>query len=93
MRRCAHIAKYDAGRIGASITSRPPPRPPVPAISVNLSKQSAIATSARPDDTADAASRNATRPVADAFSMWVTGRPVSPSSFIALMPSIDAGWM
>ena len=62
-------------------------------MSVNLSKHSAIATSARPDDTAHAASRNATSPVADAFSTWVTGRPVSPSSFIALTPSIDAGWM
>ena len=93
MRRCAHIAKYDAGRIGASMTSRPPPRPPVPDISVNLSKHSAIATSARPDDTAHAASRNATSPVADAFSMWVTGSPVSPSSFIALMPVIEDGWM
>ena len=40
-----------------------------------------------------AASRNATRPVADAFSTWVTGRPVSPSSFIAFTPSIDANWM
>ena len=62
-------------------------------MSVNLSKHSAMATSARPDDTAHAASRNATSPVADAFSMCVTGRPVSPSSFIALMPIIDAGWM
>ncbi len=62
-------------------------------MSVNLSKHSAMATSARPDDTAQAASRNATSPVADAFSMWVTGSPVSPSSFMALMPSIEAGWM
>ena len=62
-------------------------------MSVNLSKQSAIATSARPDDTAHAASRNAMSPVADAFSMCVTGRPVSPSSFMALMPIIDASWM
>ena len=52
-----------------------------------------MATSARPEDTAQAASRNATSPVADAFSMWVTGSPVSPSSFMALMPSIEAGWM
>ena len=62
-------------------------------MSVNLSKHSAMATSARPDDTAHAASRNATSPVADAFSMCVTGSPVRPSSFIALMPIIDAGWM
>ena len=62
-------------------------------MSVNLSKHSAMATSARPEDTAQAASRKATSPVADAFSMWVTGSPVSPSSFIALMPSMDAGWM
>ncbi len=93
MRRWAHRAKYAAGRIGASIWSRPAPRPPVRVMSVNLSKQSAMATSARPDDTAHAASRKATRPVADAFSTWVTGRPVRPSSFIALIPSIDAGWM
>ena len=65
----------------------------MPDISVNLSKHSAIATSARPEDTAHAASRNATRPVADAFSMWVTGRPVNPSSFIALIPIIDVGAM
>ena len=32
-------------------------------------------------------------PVADAFSTWVTGSPVRPSSFIAFTPSIDAGWM
>ena len=50
-----------------------------------------MATSARPDATAQAASRKAMSPVADAFSMWVTGRPVRPSSFMALMPSIDAG--
>ena len=62
-------------------------------MSVNLSKHSAMATSARPDETAQAASRNATSPVADAFSMWVTGSPVSPSSFMALMPSMEAGWM
>ena len=51
----------------------------------------AMATSARPDATAHAASRNATSPVADAFSMWVTGSPVRPSSFIAFTPSIDFG--
>ena len=62
-------------------------------MSVNLSKHSAMATSARPEDTAQAASRKATRPVAEAFSMWVTGSPVSPSSFMALMPSMEAGWM
>ena len=50
-----------------------------------------MATSARPDATAHAASRNATSPVADAFSMWVTGSPVRPSSFIAFTPSIDVG--
>ena len=94
MRRCAHSAKYDAGRIGASITSRPPPRlAPLPPISVILSKHSAMATSARPVATAHAASRNATRPVADAFSMCVTGSPVRPSSFIALTPIIDPGVM
>ncbi len=43
--------------------------------------------------TAQAASRKATRPVADAFSMWVTGSPVSPNSFMALMPIMDVGWM
>ncbi len=62
-------------------------------MSVNLSKQSAIATSARPDDTAHAASRKATSPVADAFSTWVTGSPVRPSSFMAFTPSIEASWM
>ena len=62
-------------------------------MSVNLSKHSAMATSARPEDTAHAASRKATSPVAEAFSMCVTGKPVSPNSFMALMPSIDAGWM
>ena len=51
----------------------------------------AMATSARPDATAHAASRKATSPVADAFSMWVTGRPVRPSSFMALMPIMAAG--
>ena len=63
-----------------------------PPISVILSKPIAMATSARPDATAHAASRNATSPVADAFSTWVTGSPVSPSSFIAFTPSIDFGW-
>ena len=62
-------------------------------MSVNLSKHSAMATSARPELTAQAASRNATSPVAEAFSMCVTGRPVSPNSFMALMPSMEAGWM
>ena len=62
-------------------------------MSVILSKPIAMATSARPDATAHAASRKATSPVADAFSMWVTGRPVSPSSFIAFTPSMEAGWM
>jgi hypothetical protein len=62
-------------------------------MSVILSNARASATSARPDATAHAASRNATRPVAEAFSTWVTGNPVRPSSFIALMPSSDAGWM
>ena len=62
-------------------------------MSVNLSKHSAMATSARPEETAHAASRNATRPVADAFSMCVTGSPVSPSSFMAMIPSMGAGWM
>jgi len=28
-----------------------------------------------------------------AVEMCVTGNPVSPNSFMALMPSIDAGWM
>ncbi len=78
-----------------SISSRPVPRlaPPPRPISVILSKAMAMATSARPDATAHAASRKATRPVADAFSTWVTGRPVSPSSFMALMPTSGAGWM
>ena len=77
----------------ASSWSRPVPRLgalPRP-ISVILSKPMAMATSARPDATAHAASRNATSPVADAFSMWVTGSPVRPSSFIAFTPSIDFG--
>ena len=52
-----------------------------------------MATRARPDATAHAASRNATSPVADAFSTWVTGKPVRPSSFIALAPSSEPGWM
>ncbi len=60
-------------------------------MSVNLSKHSAMATSARPEETAQAASRKATSPVADAFSMWVTGSPVSPSSFMALMPEHGGG--
>ena len=87
------LALHDAGRIGASMTSRPPPRPPVPPISVNLSKHSAMATSVRPDATAHAASRNATRPVADAFSMCVTGSPVRPSSFMAFTPIMEPGVM
>ncbi len=93
MRRCAHSAKYAAGRMVESSWSRPVPRlPALPRpISVILSKPMAMATSARPDATAQAASRNATSPVADAFSMWVTGSPVSPSSFIALMPIMAAG--
>ena len=62
-------------------------------MSVNLSKHRAMATSARPDDTAQAASRKATSPVADAFSMWVTGSPVRPNSFMALTPNMEAGWM
>ena len=44
-------------------------------MSVNLSKHSAMATSALPEETAQAASRKATSPVADAFSMCVTGQP------------------
>jgi hypothetical protein len=62
-------------------------------MSVILSKPMAIATLARPEATAHAASRSATSPVADAFSMWVMGRPVRPSSFIALMPMSTLGWM
>ena len=34
-----------------------------------------------------------TSPVAEAFSTWVTGSPVRPSSFIALKPSRVPGWM
>jgi hypothetical protein len=62
-------------------------------MSVILSKAMAMATSARPDATAQAASRSATSPVAEAFSTCVTGRPVSPSSFMALTPTRTAGWM
>ncbi len=77
----------------ASSWSRPVPRlGAARAMSVILSNPMAMATSARPDATAQAASRNATSPVADAASMWVTGRPVSPSSFMAFTPSITAGW-
>jgi hypothetical protein len=95
MRRWAHRAKYAAGRIVASSWSRPVPRdrPPPPAISVILSKARAMATRARPEATAHAASRKATSPVAEAFSTCVTGSPVRPSSFIARTPSSEPGWM
>lgn len=93
IRRWAQRAKYAAGRMVVSNCSRPGPRLAAPrAMSVILSKARAMATSARPEATAQAASRNATSPVAEAFSTWVTGRPVRPSSFTALMPIIAAGW-
>ena len=40
-----------------------------------------------------AALHDAGMTLADAFSMWVIGRPVRPSSFIALMPTSTLGWM
>ena len=61
--------------------------------SLILSKPSAMATSQRPLATAQAASRNATSPVAEAFSTWVAGSPVRPNSFIALVPAMGPAKM
>jgi len=57
------------------------------------SKAMAMATRARPLATAQAASRKAERPVAEAFSTWVTGSPVRPSSFMAFTPIMEPGAM